>query len=210
MSTAIAQTETFREEFFLAPPPIKPASVPPKLTWQQADKLAAGKPYELINGRMIFKMPNNKHSDTHGRLCGFLFNYFEAHPIGRVRPEYMLHLWPEKPHEGRMPDLSVILNESLRDESYGSLAPDLAIEIVSPDDAWSALFEKARLYLAHGSRVVWIVDPEEQAVMAITASERVWMKDLLSCPELLPGFSVPMREVFVWPNAESRPQVEHE
>jgi Uma2 family endonuclease len=209
MSTAIAQTEAFQKETFLSPPSPKPAS-PPKLTWQQAEKLASGRPYELINGRMIFKMPNNKHSDTHGRLCGFLFKYFETNPLGRVRPEYMLHLWPEKPHEGRMPDLSVILNESLREERYGSRAPDLAIEIVSRDDTWSELFEKARLYLAHGSRVVWIVDPEEQAVMAITANERVWMKDALTCPELLPGFSVPMQEVFVWPQAEPAAATERE
>ncbi len=207
MSTALAPSETFREEAFLAPPPLKPAT-PPKLTWQQAEKLAAGRPYELINGRMVFKMPDNKHSDTHGLLCGLLFSYFKANPIGRVRPEYMLHLWPEKPHEGRMPDLSVILNESLREERYGSRAPDLAIEIVSPDDTWSELFEKARLYLAHGSRVVWVVDPEEQAVMAITAHERVWMKDALICPELLPGFSVALQEIFVWPQAEVIPAAE--
>ncbi|NUO82967.1 Uma2 family endonuclease [candidate division KSB1 bacterium] len=198
MSTAIAQMDPPREEQFISPPPPKPA--PAKLTWQQAEKLAAGRPYELINGRMIFKMPDNKHSDTHGLLCGLLFAYFKGNPIGRVRPEYMLHLWPEKPHEGRMPDLSVILNESLREESYGSRAPDLAIEIVSPNDTWSELFEKARLYLAKGSRVVWIVDSEEQAVMVITTNDRLWVKDTLTCPELLPGFSVPVQEIFVWPS----------
>jgi len=48
--------------------------------------------------------------------------------------------------KGRMPHLSVILNENLKEERYGSRAPDLVIEIVSRDDGGSALFEKAKLY----------------------------------------------------------------
>ncbi|MEK7730023.1 MAG: Uma2 family endonuclease [candidate division KSB1 bacterium] len=199
MSTAIAPTEVYREKP-LAPPP---QPVPAKLTWQQAEKLANGRPFELINGRLVFKMPDNKHADTQGLLCIALGIYFRTNPIGRVRPEYMLHLWPESPHEGRMPDLSVILNENLQEERYGSSAPDLAIEIVSRDDAWSALFEKARLYLSTGSRQVWIVDPEEQGVMVITPQERFWVKDQLTCPELLPGFAVAVQEIFVWPAAQA-------
>lgn len=97
-------------------------------------------------------------------------------------------------------DLSVILNENLeKDERYATRAPDLAIEIVSPDDKWSELFDKAELYLEKGSKVVWIVDPNRQSVMIVTADEMRWEREKLTCPDLLPGFSVTMAEIFAWP-----------
>lgn len=63
-----------------------------KLTFEQASKLAAGRSFELIDGRIIFKMPDNKHSDAQMLLGSELVNYFKANPIpiGRVRSEYTL------------------------------------------------------------------------------------------------------------------------
>jgi Uma2 family endonuclease len=115
--------------------------------------------------------------------------------------EFTLLLWPENPYEARTPDLSVILNENLREENYGTRAPDLAIEILSRDDDRNALFEKAQLYLENGSRIVWIVDPYQKGVMVIAANERLWVTDTLTCPELLPGFSVNVQDIFAWPAA---------
>ena len=144
-------------------------------------------------------MPDDQHADAQGLLCIELGIYFKANPIGRVRPEYMLRLWPENPYEGRMPDLAVILNENFKKERYGSRAPDLAIEILSRDDDKSALFEKAQLYLEKGSRIVWIVDPVQKGVMVITSNDRHWVTDTLTCPELLPGFSINVQDIFAWP-----------
>lgn len=179
----------------------RPAPSPPpvKLTLEQAIKIANGGPFELVNGRIEYKMPDNKHSEAQARLSAKLVAYFDHNPIGRVRTEYTLRFWPERPHEGRVPDLCVILNENLKDERYGSTAPDLAIEIVSRDDGWADLFEKAELYFEKGSRVVWFVDPMQKGVMVVTPDDRKWVKDILTCPELLPGFSLNVREIFEWP-----------
>lgn len=176
--------------------PPKPAPPTPKLTFDQANELARGRLFELIQGRMEFKMPDEQHADAQGRLGGELYIYFKTNPIGVVRPEFMLRLWAENPYEGRMPDLSVILNENLKKERYGSRAPDLAIEIVSRDDRWTDLFEKAALYLENGSRVVWIVDPYQKGVMVVAQKERIWITDALTCPELLPSFSIDVKGIF--------------
>ena len=85
----------------------------------------------------------------------------------------------------------------------GSRAPDLAIEILSRDDDRNALYEKATLYLDNGSRVVWIVDPYQKGVMVITDNERYWVTDTLTCPELLPGFSINVQTIFSWPSAKT-------
>ncbi len=173
----------------------------PGLTLEQASKLAQGRSFELVNGRMIFKMSDAKHSDAQGLLCGELVAYFKTNPIGRVRPEFTLRLWPDKPNESRVPDLSVILNESLQqDARYGTHAPDLAIEIVSHDDSWGALFEKVNLYFEKGSRVVWLVDPSQGGIWVISKEGRRWETNTLTCPELLPGFSVNVQDIFSWPS----------
>lgn len=175
-------------------------SPPARLTMEEANELANGRIFELIDGRMVFKMPDDKHSDTQSLLSIRLGNYFLANPIGRVRTEFEHRFWPDNPYEGRLPDISVILNENLeRDKRYATRAPDLAIEIVSLGDKWTELFEKAKLYLEKGSLVVWIADPFQKGVMVITPTEQRWERERLTCPELMPGFSVTMDEIFTWP-----------
>ena len=201
MSTIAAQLHGLDSPHAVPQAWTKPSAPPPKrLTMDEAMELAEGRPFELIDGRMVFKMPDDKHSDTQSLLCTHLGIYFLKQPLGRVRTEFEHRLWPDNPYEGRLPDLSVILNENLkRDERYATRAPDLAIEIVSSDDRWTKLYEKAELYLAKGSRVVWIVDPYRQGVMIITANEQRWENERLTCPELLPGLSLSMADIFNWP-----------
>jgi len=201
MAIVVEPQAVLEDEQLIAESWASPQSPPltERLTFEQANKLAAGRLFELIEGRMVFKMPDKQHADAQGILGGELYLYLKANPIGVVRPEYMLRLWPDNPYEGRMPDLAVILNKNLKEERYGSRAPDLAIEIVSRDDGWSALFEKAELYLENGGRVVWIVDPYQKGVMVITSNDRRWVTDTLTCPELLPGFSINVKDIFAWP-----------
>jgi len=174
------------------------------LTIEEAEALADGRSFELIDGRMVFKMPDRKHSDIQDILHGELYLYFKKNSIGKAMPEFSLRLWPEKKRELRTPDIAVFLNEKLRGiEKYATRAPDLAIEIVSDDDKVSAVFAKARLYLEKGSRVVWIVFPTEKSVVVMTATERRWESNTLACPELLPGFRIKVADIFSWPKQKS-------
>ncbi len=208
MALAVRNYENAKE------PPVFPANTarvatPAKkrLTLEQAERLSAGQPYELMNGRMIKKMPDNDHSRAQTLLISELVVYFKACPIGQLRTELMHRLWPENPYEGRMPDLAVILNENLNDgERYPTRAPDIAIEIISSRDAWKALFEKAQLYFEHGSREVWLVDPYQKGVLIVTPTARRWEWEELTSPELLPGFCVKMKDIFTWPIANAEAQ----
>ena len=195
MSTVVEEYAVLPDESRVTP------SSPIKLTLEQANKLADGKPFELINGRMIFKMPDYGHARAQSRLSKALGNYFDANPIGEVLTELTHRLWPENPHEGRLPDLSIILNEHLQEgECYPTRAPDIAIEIISHDDPWTELFQKARLYFEKGSREVWFIDPFEQGVLVLTPTSRRWVWDTL-VSELLPGFQVEVKNIFARPVA---------
>lgn len=204
MATAVEQFAAVenKSSITLADAPPKSASPPKRFTFEQALKLAEGRSFELIDGRVVFKMADNFHSEAQIRLGAKLVIYFEANPIGRARTESTIRPWPENPYESRVPDIAVVLNENIREgERYDTRAPDLAIEIVSYKDRWTGFFQKARLYLEKGSRVVWIVDPYEKAVFVITPNEERWVRDTLTCPEVLPGFSLSVQDIFNWPAA---------
>jgi len=176
------------------------------LTIAEAEALANGEPFELIDGRMVFKMADRKHSKSQGVLHGELYLYFKQNPIGQALPEFSLRLWPENKYNFRVPDIAVFLNENLHEEEkYETRGPDLAIEIASDDDPASAVFAKGRLYLEKGSRVVWMVFPTEKRVMIMTATEWRWESDTLTCPELLPGFSIKVADIFADRKRKSSP-----
>jgi Uma2 family endonuclease len=146
-------------------------------------------------------MADYDHSQGHSLLGAKLVNYFLAKPMGRVLTQLTHRLWPENPHQGRLPDLAVILNEHLQpDEPYPTRAPDIAIEIISDDDVWTKLFKKARLYFEKGSREVWLVDPYEKGIMVITPKAQHWELETLTS-KLLPGFQVDLKDIFNWPVA---------
>lgn len=178
-------------------PPAEHFEKQAKLTIAEAEALASGEPFELIDGRMVFKMADRKHSNSQDVLHGEFYLYFKQNPIGRALPEFSLRLWPESEHNFRVPDLSVFLNENLHEEEkYETRGPDLAIEIVSDNDVASAVFAKARLYLEKGSRMVWVLFPSEKRVTIITPTEWRWESTLLTCPEILPGFSIAVEKIF--------------
>lgn len=171
---------------------------PAKLTLAEAEEIAAGRPFELIDGRVVYKMPDLQHSRIQSRFSKVLGNYFDKKQIGEVFTELTHRLWPENPHEGRLPDLSIILNENIQAiERYPINAPDIAIEIVSLESKWTDLFDKAKLYLQKGSRFVWIADPYQKGVMIVTKTGRHWVDDILICPELLPDLSITLEDIFI-------------
>ena len=170
------------------------------LKFNEANRLAQGRPFELIDGRMIFKMPDYEHARTQALLTIELGNYLKAHPLGQVLTELTHRFWPDNQRESRQPDLAVILNEHLQIvERYPSRAPDIAIEIVSRDDVWSVLFDKAALYLEKGSQEAWLIDPYQKGVLVVSPKTRRWEWELLASPELLPGFQVKLMNIFDWP-----------
>jgi Uma2 family endonuclease len=176
------------------------------LTIEEAEALADGRSFELIDGRIIFKMPDRKHSDIQNVLHGEFYLYFKQNPIGKAMPEFSLRFWPDKKRELRTPDIGVFLNENLRGlEKYATRAPDLAIEIVSDDDKASAVFAKARLYLEKGGRMVWVIFPFEKRVVVVTSNEWRWESNTLACPEILPGFSIQVAEIFSGLERKSSP-----
>jgi Uma2 family endonuclease len=78
-------------------------------------------------------------------------------------------------------------------------APDLAVEVLSPDDRAGEVLAKVQDWLAAGSAAVWVIDPKTRTVSAYRGRSSVAVlagHDVLDGGDLLPGFSLPLAELF--------------
>jgi Uma2 family endonuclease len=103
----------------------------------------------------------------------------------------------------RIPDVSFIalarLPHGRVPEGYIDGAPDLAVEIVSPSDRAEDVYGKVREYLEAGTRLVWVVWPRYRAITAYTQDGQIRelrAGDELGGDDVLPGFRVPVAEIF--------------
>ncbi len=79
------------------------------------------------------------------------------------------------------------------------LAPDLAVEVLSAGNTKKEMDRKLRDYFQAGARLVWYVDPKTRTITVYTAPDqatKLTVKDTLDGGDVLPGFSLPLRELF--------------
>jgi Uma2 family endonuclease len=111
------------------------------------------------------------------------------------------YLLSDEPLTIRQPDVSVLSSERIKatsPENYFAGARELAVEIISPSDSAEDLELKARQYLLSGGKEVWIVYPKTRTVHILrTGSAQVFEEnDMLESPELLPGLSIKIADLF--------------
>jgi Uma2 family endonuclease len=83
-------------------------------------------------------------------------------------------------------------------ETYNPLAPDLAVEVLSPSDQPDVMRLKLANYLAAGV-VVWVVNPEARTVEVYTPGKRAYrlgVDDTLDGGDVLPGLALPVKDFF--------------
>ncbi len=158
--------------------------------------------YELIDGVMrVSASFVYRHGQAEIRFSQLLMNYLDVHPVGQAVPEVDVHL-----NDGLnilRPDVSFIANERLGivgDYIYG--APDLVCEVLSPSTAQYDRGRKAELYLQHGVREYWILDPAQRAFEKRANTGRAWQNARVKSPngaiesDILPGFTVDARQLY--------------
>jgi Uma2 family endonuclease len=155
--------------------------------------------FELVNGRIVEKVPTEEHGVIALNI-GTELKLYARMRGGRAAVEPR-HRIPEDEHNARLPDVAFTSAErALPLVKQGAVPqmPDLAVEIQSPDDSPIELREKAIYYLKNGARMVWLVYPDKRTVEIHTAEDlRVLTAgDTLDGGDVLPGFSLPITEIF--------------
>ncbi len=155
---------------------------------------------ELDEGELITMPPaQDRHGTVQGNLHYFLKHFLRGKALGRVVVEVGCLLSREPPTV-RAPDVAFLRAGRVAPQSgYQVGAPDLAIEVVSPSDTATQLDRKVDQYLKAGAHTVWVVHPDSHQVRIFESdgtTRLVGENDTLTLPELLPGFSLPVRDIF--------------
>jgi Uma2 family endonuclease len=142
------------------------------------------------------------HGSVEANVAGELRAFVRQHHLGKVMVGEVGIITQRNPDTVRGADVAYVSKERLAHanaDGYLDVAPDLVVEVVSPNDRWTDINEKVDEYLACGVRAVWIIDPRTQRITCYQPSSavRVYGKDdALTEPVILPGFSVLVGELF--------------
>jgi len=159
---------------------------------------------EWVNGRALQKMsPREEHARAQLRLGVALLAWAEEAGSGRVGSEWEFRVTP--PGEATrplVPDIAFLSFDRLGDAEHDAaqipyLAPDVAVEIISPGDRRADIEDKIRVYLAAGAKLVLLVDPVRRTFIAHDSQgARPFSDDEKFVHAALPGFSVRVFSVF--------------
>jgi Uma2 family endonuclease len=156
---------------------------------------------ELDEGELITMPPAGWDHGSHGvNITAMLHNFVKKHRLGRVlSADTGFRLGNETV---RAPDVAFVRKDrvdALKSIGFAKGAPDLAVEIFSPSDSVRQLMRKVKQYFAAGCHTVWIVYPGRREIHVLEAGgldRLLCVGDTLQAPELLPGFSVTVSEIF--------------
>ena len=155
---------------------------------------------ELIDGEILDMSPTGyEHSWITVNIGARLHEWARGKPFAVIGGDPGF-IWDA--HTVRAPDVAVLsAAQAAQAPARGFIPfpPLLAVEVVSPTDEWSAVKRKAKGWLTFGAQAVWIVDPDTKSIDVYTTGFGVVeleQADVLAGGALLPGFSVPVAELF--------------
>ena len=168
-----------------------------------SSRLAAeGKRTELVKGDLVVMAPaGGRHGHIANTIAYWLteFNHV-AGQAGMVFAAETGFLLRRDPDTVRAPDVSFVAYGRLAEDEppsgYMELAPDLAVEVVSPNDSPAAIRDKVQDWLEAGTPLVWVVYPDSRSIAVHSPAGRLQEledTDILSGAPALPDFTVAVR-----------------
>lgn len=156
---------------------------------------------ELVDGKIIIMGPSDIVSSEIGaELVSLLRNWVKPRKLGRVFESSGGFILPNS--NVTAPDVSFVTADRLKQSKryFAELVPDLVVEIKSQSDRLKPLREKIQSFIELGAKVGILIDPDKRTVTLYTpTAEPVVLRDgdMISIPELLPGWEVAVTEL--WP-----------
>ena len=165
---------------------------------------SAGERMELIDGVLREKEGvSGRHGEIEAEIFGPLHAHVKRNGLGRVYPSDTQFRILRDPDVIHIPDLAFVRADRLppehEREGIMPLAPDLAVEVVSPNDRYVEVIEKVERYHRAGVPLVWLVQPRRRAVEVHPLGQEPRLLregDTLDGGDVVPGFRLPIADVF--------------
>jgi Uma2 family endonuclease len=178
--------------------------------WTDDELLALpddGHKYEVFKGVLVMSPAGIEHEEIGVRLIVALGSFVRQQKLGVVcgsSAGYWMKPEGSEPRNFLSPDVSFIAKERLggakrAPKKFFDGAPDLVVEILSPSDTVERLHDKIVDYFENGTRLLWVVNPEEQFVLVYHSPQPDQLLrggDVLSGEQVIPGFTLPVAELF--------------
>ncbi|MDX1976708.1 MAG: Uma2 family endonuclease [Pseudanabaenaceae cyanobacterium bins.68] len=187
-------------------PNIKAPNTEAKRIWTDAEFMALSneKCYELVNGELI-ELGNS--GALHGYTCSILvmalMNYILPRRLGIILDSSTALTM--KNGNKRSPHISFVSKEKLQGikelpEGFLDGAPDLAIDVLSPNNTIAEIDQKIVEYFENGSRLVWVINLKLRYVLVYRSSQEpdrlLKQSDTLDGEDVVAGFTMPLSELF--------------
>ncbi|WP_435007207.1 Uma2 family endonuclease [Tundrisphaera lichenicola] len=165
-----------------------------------------GKHCELVDGRIVESGMSSRSSHVAASLSRFLGTHCEPIGLAYVFVECGFTCFPGNPKQMRRPDVSCVRVDRLPFDQIGdgylSLRPDLAAEVISPNDLVLDLEEKLEDYRQAGIPLVWLIYPPSRKVRVLRPEgppTELGPDDELTGEDVLPGFRCRIADLFGGP-----------
>ncbi len=176
----------------------------PALTARDVERLSfPGKQVELVRGQLVVREPpGTRHGAIAANLAYHLSDFVRRRRLGIVFAQDTGFKIASDPDTVRAPDVAFVRRgpaDRIPPRGYAELAPDLLAEILSPDDRPAEVLAKIADWLAVGTSLVWLVDPERLEVRVYRADGSLSVlreHDSLDGEDVLPAFSCALAQVF--------------
>jgi Uma2 family endonuclease len=158
---------------------------------------------ELVEGELVRMAPTGHlHGYIELRFGKMLSMFVDEYKLGRVLSGEVGIYTQRDPDTVRGADVAFISNERLaqvQSHNYLDVAPELIVEIMSPNDRWCDVNDKLTEYLNLGVQIVWVADPQRRQVHVYRSSTEIKILsvgDTLTGGDVLPGLSISVAELF--------------
>ncbi len=160
---------------------------------------------EFFKGQITQKpVPQGQHSTIQCELLSFINSFIKVNRIGWALPELRCNFG------GRslVPDVVIFQWQNLATNPDGAIAnqfnipPDWVIEILSPDQSVTRVINNILHCLAHGSQMVWLIDPQEKLIFAYTPNQAPAAfeldTDIIPAPAFANNLQLTVGQIFGW------------
>ena len=182
--------------------------VPQTVAPMTADELLAmphnGYCYELVQGELRqMELADRQHGRIAANFIGSLIAFVKERNLGEVHSSETGFILDTAPDTVRAPDVSFVSRERAEaiaeERGFFPGAPDLAVEVVSPNDRDRELREKVSDWLRAGTQMVVVIDPDQRTATVYRAPDDICLLtagDVLDGGAVVPKWKMPLADLF--------------